>query len=81
MSGSPNASKELLDDSEDEGKCKRWADFVCGIPEKSEELRDSDAEAAMKEQFLYEKPFWKKVLNLNAGFALVVLAFIIGYFR
>ena len=54
---------------------------MCGIPEKSEELHDSDAEAAMKEQFLYEKPFWKKVLNLNAGFALIVLAFIIGYFR
>ena len=54
---------------------------MCGIPEKSEELHDSDAEAAMKEQFLYENQFWKKVLNLNAGFALIVLAFIIGYFR
>lgn len=78
--GTPEVSQELLDEPE-EGKCKRWADFVCGIPEKSEELKDVDAENAMKEQFLREKTVWKRLLNVNAAFALIVLAFICGFFR
>ena len=81
IQGPPDPSEELLDDTDEEGKCKRWADFVCGIPEKSEELHDADTEIAMKERFLSENPFWRKVLNANAAFALIVLAFITGFFR
>ena len=69
------------DEEVEEGKCKHWADLVCGIPDKAEELVDAESENAMKDQFLREARVWKRVLNVNAAFALMVLAFMIGFFR
>ena len=77
-------SAAVANDTEEEieeGKCKHWADLVCGIPDKAEELVDAESENAMKDQFLRETRVWKRVLNVNAAFALMVLAFLIGFFR
>lgn len=68
------------DDTENIGTCRRWADFVCGIPEKAEE-HSLEEQAVQKRAFLKESRFWSKILNLNAGMGLVIVAFLIGFFR
>lgn len=68
------------DDTENAGTCQKWADFVCGIPRKAEEHSLEEA-AAQKRVFLKESRFWSKILNINAGIGLVVVSFLIGFFR
>ncbi|KAL3858003.1 hypothetical protein ACJMK2_012621 [Sinanodonta woodiana] len=63
------------------GKLRLWCDKICGIPEDkriSPGLPHSDI---CQRKFLYENPFWKKIVNLNAILGVTVIAFLIGYYR
>lgn len=67
-------------DTDSGGTCRKWVNFVCGIPQKAEE-HSLEEEAAQKKKFLKESTFWSRILNLNAVLGLVVVAFLIGFFR
>ncbi|KAK3587617.1 hypothetical protein CHS0354_032825 [Potamilus streckersoni] len=62
------------------GACRRWFDVVCGIPESSSEA-DTVMTLTQKDAFLNEKPFIAKMLNLNTAVSLIVLAFLLGFYR
>ena len=62
------------------GTCKKWADFICGIPDAGEEI-DLEEEEEEKRMFLKENKFWSKILNFNACIGMIVIAFLIGFFR
>lgn len=73
--------KPMETDAEDNiGKCKKWADFICGIPDAAEE-QDLEEEVEQKRIFLKENKFWSKILNINACIGMIVIAFLIGFFR
>lgn len=65
--------------TEDIGKCKRWTDVICGIPDVAEE-HNLDEEIEQRNAFFKENKFWTRILNINAWIAVVVLAFMIGFF-
>ncbi|KAK3587620.1 hypothetical protein CHS0354_032828 [Potamilus streckersoni] len=70
----PNSSKEI-------GKLRLWCDKICGIPEDKKMSSGLSHSDIWQRQFLYENPFWKKILNLNAILGVTVIAFLIGYYR
>lgn len=65
--------------TEDIGECKKWTDFICGIPDVAEE-NNLEEEIEQRKAFFKENQFWTRVLNINAWIAVVVLAFMIGFF-
>ncbi|KAL4223186.1 hypothetical protein ACF0H5_016658 [Mactra antiquata] len=67
-------------EDDDVNRCKHWADFICGIPDKAQE-HSLEEEATQKKSFLKENRFWSKILNINACIGLVGVAFLIGFFR
>ncbi|KAH3888394.1 sodium/glucose cotransporter 4-like [Dreissena polymorpha] len=75
-----DSSMSREEDTSRGGTCRKWADFICGIPRKSEE-HSLEEQAAQKRAFLKEPKFWAHILNINAVMGLVVVAFLIGFFR
>ncbi|PVD22368.1 hypothetical protein C0Q70_18178 [Pomacea canaliculata] len=69
-------------DEDSEGRCHRWFDVICGIP--SAHARSRTRPEITEEQrleFLYEKPKWVKILNINAAIGMTVMAFLTGFYR
>jgi len=54
--------------------------MVCGMPEKDTSENPHLDEAKTRE-FLTEHPRIKTILNVNAAFGLVVVAFLYGFYR
>ncbi|WAR03091.1 SC5A9-like protein [Mya arenaria] len=71
---------DYSEDADTTGKCKHWADFICGIPDRAEE-HSMEEQATQKRDFLKESSFWSKILNVNAAIGVVMIAFLIGFFR
>ena len=64
----------------EEGKCHRWFDVVCGIPTTKSRGRPEISEEQRRE-FLRESPRWNVFLNVQAAIAMVVMAFLAGYYH
>jgi hypothetical protein len=65
----------------DERHCHHtFLDMVCGMPEK-DTSEDPHLDEAKTREFLTEHPRMKTILNANAAFGLVVVAFLYGFYR
>jgi hypothetical protein len=86
---------DVRDSDQQNGLCKKeatkrasvwrhYCDVVCGLP-SSDDANDTakcdtmDSEADRR-SLLYEKPFWKSFLNVNAVIGLIVVAFLCGFY-
>nr|ACE77705.1 solute carrier family 5, member 4 (predicted) [Sorex araneus] len=78
--------EEDEDDYEDNseetrGCCRQACDLFCGLPKKGPKLTEEEKEAQMKKLTdTSEKPFWKRVVNVNAILLLAVAVFFHGYY-
>ena len=62
---------------------RRWCDTVCGLPaDDSVPSRDvTELTDAERRTLVDEKLFWKNFLTINAVIALVIVAFLCGFFK
>ena len=57
---------------------RRWYVVACGIPEAHTEVEPAAVDTY---KVLTESPLWRRVTNVNAAAALIVMAFLWGFYH
>lgn len=70
------------DQFDDTQRFKRFIYRLCGIPLGGvNEYAREECDKLYRQTFMQEDTVWRKVVNVNAMISLIVVAFLVGYFR